>query len=490
VYVPWEQFFATVRVNRDLAAVIYTCAVTNFKAGSVPVSMSLFHDDLKFIHPIPAPFNTHHPWHSIFHWDAKADRGYSFRPTLQDTMWPDTFSVSKFANPNSVPKAASPSSRIALNLVLANASRIPKDVEVTAKLGGHTLGQPVRRQLPPYTGNVPVEIAPVLGAPLPRTLAPGHQTLLIEARSGGRLVDSISVAVEVGPSQVLNVHFDPRDDNHFLAWDKVPQAGVEYVVRFVESTLGNVTSEVVVPEPEFKFGTGYFKPKKPSWFYVTARDVATKIEGPPSDYLDCEDPWIGQWSGSVTLVKGSLAPAVKTLFEQMSIEMNKKQDKQEAELNETLRSARDPERQASIRDNIRDFKDKREKIAQGFAGIQSTVEGVVISAEALMRLGLPTIQFEITRRDKKYYMKILKIGFWTATFDEFRLDRLGPIDLGRRFENDEWPADSPLRKVPPWSLHLNHWDDILTLYDLKIDDEKLHLDIQARVSFSRQRKSK
>jgi hypothetical protein len=93
------------------------------------------------------------------------------------------------------------------------------------------LGKDVDVEVDAYTANHLVELIPEAGIPMPSPLiSVGRSTLHILAKVGGNVVDSISLDVDIGPSQVKDLNYEIRDGRTFLRWAPVPEGDMWYEV--------------------------------------------------------------------------------------------------------------------------------------------------------------------------------------------------------------------------------------------------------------------
>jgi hypothetical protein len=293
VHVRWEDLKlalnASITGGTRLGLTWTTCIPAPMSPGS-PATVQLFYNDLAFAHPNPRTRPVPHP-NAFFAWDGTVNNGYRFCFDCGD----DALTGAAHTQTNSPSSHISPlyatmSDAMYLSVRLNNPTNAPISARLTGTLGGKPLlRQPYTCTIPPRTTHVEATFVKDVRV-RSLGLAVGTYPLRVELVTDNTPADNIELNVPVGPSQVTGVELKNLDDGGgLLTWNAVPEKDVEYHVYFVyiEPKFNQyiLVDRGYTRDAQYKFPA----PRKrgdDGWWTVVARHIATKLEGPPSDYVE------------------------------------------------------------------------------------------------------------------------------------------------------------------------------------------------------------
>lgn len=321
--------------------------------------------------------------------------------------------------------------------------------------------------------------------------APGgtdRMTLLVTNRSLTTLLPGVTIRrwVLLRPSWVNSVRFGPRQWS--VGWDPTPLyddavgkgllAGYnvyrrrkgdaafpttpDYRVRDLDRSLSYLARQLDVPDEE-----DYV-------FTVTAVDIYG-IESEPAVVEDA-DPFQGTWSGTVTLVEGSLAaPATQAMRRYVDLLDAREKDAHAKEP--------DPARRAELQQRWAADKKLLENVRE-------TLQWLLESGETLARLGVP-VEFNIRRTDEGYFLRLDRIAWQpTGLTDEAPLERVGRHTLSFRVKEGppapNAPATTPADALPPLYIRLHRPNEVRDDYLIDGDVGSRHVRYRLKWTFNRQ----
>jgi hypothetical protein len=153
--------------------------------------------------------------------------------------------------------------------------------------------------------------------------------------------------------------------------------------------------------------------------------------------IEAEDPFQGEWSGEVALVKGEFAKPIVEAFRKKQAEDEKKEQARIAKIKD------DAQRHQA--------QQKLEKEKKEAAEFIAAMEKLLTMAEQFARLGVP-VALKIERKDGQYSLGLSEVMWAKADVkDTVPMIRQGPHTLGFK--------DQP-KELPPMFLRLYRKDEI------------------------------
>ena len=250
--------------------------------------MQLSYNNLIFEHPNPRPRSTRP--NVYLAWDGAHEGGYRFCFECGgDAFAAAAHTDSASSSAHIRPLYATMSDKMYLSVLLNNPTDAPISASVSSTLGGKPLTpKSFACPIPPRTTHV--EASFVMSVPVRSLGLPvGTHPLRVELLADNSPADVIQLDVPVGPSQVTGLELKNLESGEgLLTWKAVPEADIEYQVYAIyldESNYYSLDRRQVTKETQFKFPAPP-KSRPRRWWSVTARHVPTKLEGPPSDYVE------------------------------------------------------------------------------------------------------------------------------------------------------------------------------------------------------------
>lgn len=293
LHVSWEDLRRALSVSitgGSRLGLTWTLCIPKARSLGSPATVQLCYNNLIFAHPNPSPRSVEHP-NVYFAWDGSAEGGYRFCYDCGD----DASTAAAHNNPDSPsahiqPLYATMSDTMYLSVLLNNPTDAPMKASLTSTFGEKSL-------IPkPYVCTIPARRthfeATFVHDVKVRALGldVGIHPLRVELVADGSLADEIQFDVKLGPSQVTGLELKNLESGDgLLTWKGVPEKDVVYFVYAV--SFDGITNKYstnlrqTTRETQFKFEAPQ-KTRPARCWSVVARHDPTKLEGPPSDYVE------------------------------------------------------------------------------------------------------------------------------------------------------------------------------------------------------------